>query len=101
MNVGPTAGLPGTESLAHESPTVIDPLLIRKYGQPGSRYLSYPSLDRFVEATDARTCDHWIAYRRIGGPARPLGVYAHVVASDPGNPRAAGTCATDAEAFAT
>ncbi|MEO8135694.1 MAG: coproporphyrinogen III oxidase [Betaproteobacteria bacterium] len=40
--------------------------------------MSYPSLDRFVEAIDAKTCDYWIGYRRIGGMARPLGVYAHV-----------------------
>ncbi|HEY4998530.1 MAG TPA: radical SAM protein, partial [Usitatibacter sp.] len=61
-----------------DSRPVIDADLVRKYGGNGPRYTSYPTADRFVEAFDADACRHWLAHRRIGGFARPLGLYIHV-----------------------
>jgi oxygen-independent coproporphyrinogen III oxidase len=61
-----------------ESPLVVDPGLIRKYGGNGPRYTSYPTADRFVEAFDAGAYRHWLANRTIGGIARTLGLYVHV-----------------------
>jgi oxygen-independent coproporphyrinogen-3 oxidase len=62
----------------HDAPPVIDADLVRKYGGNGPRYTSYPTADRFVEAFDADAYGHWLANRRIGGFARPLGLYVHV-----------------------
>lgn len=61
-----------------DAPVVIDTELLRKYAGNGPRYTSYPTADRFVEAFDGRAYRHWLENRRIGGFARPLGLYVHV-----------------------
>ena len=61
-----------------DSLPLVDTDLIRKYGGNGPRYTSYPTADRFVEAFDAEAYRHWLGNRRIGGFARPLGLYVHV-----------------------
>ena len=61
-----------------ETPLVVDPELIRKYGGNGPRYTSYPTADRFIEAFDAAAYGYWLANRDIGGFKRPLGLYVHV-----------------------
>ena len=63
---------------AHAESPVIDTDLIRKYGGQGPRYTSYPTADRFVEAFDSEACRHWLGNRRVGGLARPLGLYVHI-----------------------
>jgi oxygen-independent coproporphyrinogen-3 oxidase len=62
----------------HGAAPVIDAALIRKHAGQGPRYTSYPTADRFVEAFDSGACRHWLANRRIGAFARPLGLYVHV-----------------------
>jgi oxygen-independent coproporphyrinogen III oxidase len=62
----------------HDSLPLVDADLVRKYGGNGPRYTSYPTADRFVEAFDAEAYKHWLGNRRIGGFARPLGLYVHV-----------------------
>jgi oxygen-independent coproporphyrinogen III oxidase len=76
MNYATAAKLPS--GVTHDSLPVIDADLVRKYGGNGPRYTSYPTADRFVEAFDAEAYRHWLGNRRIGGFARPLGVYVHV-----------------------
>ncbi len=76
MNISTATMLP--PGVTHDATPVIDADLVRKYGGNGPRYTSYPTADRFVEAFDAEAYRHWLANRRIGGFARPLGVYVHV-----------------------
>ncbi len=54
-----------------------DRATLRRYDQPGPRYTSYPTADRFVEAFDARAYGAWLAAPN-GGGARPLSVYVHI-----------------------
>ena len=54
-----------------------DRATLRRYDQPGPRYTSYPTADRFVEAFDARAYAGWLAEPSTGG-ARPLSVYVHI-----------------------
>jgi len=70
--------IPHRESGFRDAPLVVDTALIHKYGGNGPRYTSYPTADRFVEAFDAAAYRHWLGIRRIGGFARPLGLYVHV-----------------------
>ena len=67
-----------SEAGFRDVPLVVDTALIHKYGGNGPRYTSYPTADRFVEAFDADAYRHWLGIRRIGGFARPLGLYVHV-----------------------
>jgi oxygen-independent coproporphyrinogen-3 oxidase len=70
------------------SPEAIDPAagqlpesLLRRFDQPGPRYTSYPTADRFVEAFGAEDCRRAFAQRGEGatvGGAAPLSVYVHV-----------------------
>jgi oxygen-independent coproporphyrinogen-3 oxidase len=57
---------------------VIDPGLLRRYEGSGPRYTSYPTADRFVEASDEATYRSWLGRRGIGGMARPLSLYVHI-----------------------
>jgi oxygen-independent coproporphyrinogen-3 oxidase len=55
--------------------------LLRRFDQPGPRYTSYPTADRFVEAFGADDCRRAFAQRGEGatvGGAAPLSVYVHV-----------------------
>ena len=62
----------------------IDTDLVKKYDQPGPRYTSYPTADRFIEAYNARTHQATLEQRSITwGPAahtnaQPLSVYVHI-----------------------
>jgi oxygen-independent coproporphyrinogen-3 oxidase len=51
--------------------------LLRRFDQPGPRYTSYPTADRFVEAFDADSYTQWLGVPGTGAP-RPLSVYVHV-----------------------
>jgi len=50
---------------------------LRRFDQPGPRYTSYPTADRFVEAFDAQTYGGWLAEPSTG-VARPLSLYVHI-----------------------
>jgi oxygen-independent coproporphyrinogen-3 oxidase len=76
MNFATATALP--PGVIRDSLPLVDTGLIRKYGGNGPRYTSYPTADRFVEAFDAEAYRHWLGNRRIGGFARPLGLYVHV-----------------------
>ncbi len=76
MNVAIRTSAPA--SAIQDVPLVIDAQLLRKYSGNGPRYTSYPTADRFVEAFDGRAYRHWLENRRVGGFARPLGLYVHV-----------------------
>ena len=55
--------------------------LLRRFDQPGPRYTSYPTADRFVEAFGADDCRRAFAQRGDGamvGGAAPLSIYVHV-----------------------
>ncbi len=73
----------GSESIAdqvrHQDNQVElpDRATLRRYDQPGPRYTSYPTADRFVEAFDAAAYGRWLAEPGTGGP-RPLSLYVHV-----------------------
>lgn len=51
--------------------------LLRRFDQPGPRYTSYPTADRFVEAFDAAAYAQWLS---AAGPAaqRALSLYVHI-----------------------
>jgi oxygen-independent coproporphyrinogen III oxidase len=57
---------------------IVDRALIRKYDQPGPRYTSYPTADRFVEAYGAAQHESWLRARNIGGRSQPLSLYIHL-----------------------
>ncbi len=71
----PYAGAPATGVL-------FDPELVRKYDRPGPRYTSYPTIDQFVEAYDARTHAATLRKRHTtrgpGANTRPLSLYVHI-----------------------
>jgi len=50
---------------------------LRRFDQPGPRYTSYPTADRFIEAFDAQAYGGWLAEPSTGG-ARPLSLYVHI-----------------------
>ena len=55
--------------------------LLRRFDQPGPRYTSYPTADRFVEAFGAEECRRAFAQRGDGGTVggtAPLSIYVHV-----------------------
>jgi len=54
-----------------------DRATLRRYDQPGPRYTSYPTADRFFEAFDAAAYGRWLAEPGAGG-VRPLSLYVHV-----------------------
>ncbi len=54
-----------------------DRATLRRYDQPGPRYTSYPTADRFIEAFDAEAYGRWLAEPSTGG-ARPLSLYVHI-----------------------
>ena len=54
-----------------------DRATLRRYDQPGPRYTSYPTADRFVEAFDAAAYGRWLAEPGAGG-LRPLSLYVHI-----------------------
>jgi len=54
-----------------------DRATLRRYDQPGPRYTSYPTADRFNEAFDAAAYGRWLAEPGAGG-VRPLSLYVHV-----------------------
>jgi len=73
-----TVATPIFDAGFRDVPLVVDTALIHKYGGNGPRYTPYPTAERFVEAFDAEAYRHWLGIRRIGGFARPLGLYVHV-----------------------
>ncbi len=50
---------------------------LRRYDQPGPRYTSYPTADRFIEAFDAAAYARWLAEPGAGG-VRALSLYVHI-----------------------
>ncbi len=52
--------------------------LLRRFDQPGPRYTSYPTADRFVEAFDAAAFAARLAARGDQAAPPPLSVYVHV-----------------------
>ena len=60
------------------SELVIDPVLIRKYDTSGPRYTSYPTADRFVDASGEESFRRWLDCRSIGGIVQPLSGYVHL-----------------------
>jgi len=54
-----------------------DRATLRRFDQPGPRYTSYPTADRFIEAFDAEAYGRWLAEPSTGG-ARPLSLYVHI-----------------------
>ncbi|HEV8260126.1 MAG TPA: oxygen-independent coproporphyrinogen III oxidase [Burkholderiales bacterium] len=60
------------------SDLIIDPVLIRKYDTEGTRYTSYPTADRFVEAFSETELRQWLAKRNIGGITQFLSLYVHL-----------------------
>ena len=54
-----------------------DRATLRRYDQPGPRYTSYPTADRFIEAFDAAAYGRWLAEPGAGG-VRPLSLYVHI-----------------------
>ncbi len=54
-----------------------DRATISRFDQPGPRYTSYPTADRFVESFDADTYRHWLGVRTAGAQ-RPISVYIHI-----------------------
>jgi oxygen-independent coproporphyrinogen-3 oxidase len=67
------------EKIRHQDSDVElpDRATLRRYDQPGPRYTSYPTADRFVEAFDAAAYGRWLAEPGAGG-VRPLSLYVHV-----------------------
>lgn len=57
--------------------SVPDRATLRRFDQPGPRYTSYPTADRFVEAFDAAAYARWLAVPGSGG-VRPLSLYVHL-----------------------
>ncbi len=57
---------------------VLDLDLIRRLDKNGPRYTSYPTADRFADSYDAKSYEHWLAKREIGGISRPLSLYIHI-----------------------
>jgi oxygen-independent coproporphyrinogen-3 oxidase len=54
-----------------------DEATLRRFDQPGPRYTSYPTADRFVEAFDAQAYARWLGVPGTG-VARPLSLYVHI-----------------------
>jgi len=54
-----------------------DKATLRRYDQPGPRYTSYPTADRFVEAFDAAAYARWLA-APVAAAARPISLYVHI-----------------------
>lgn len=54
-----------------------DRATINRFDQPGPRYTSYPTADRFVESFDADTYRNWLGVRTAGAQ-RPISVYIHI-----------------------
>jgi len=66
------------KSTHSDSPVELpDRATLRRYDQPGPRYTSYPTADRFVEAFDAAAYGRWLAEPGAGGQ-RALSLYVHV-----------------------
>ncbi len=57
---------------------VLDLDLIRRLDKNGPRYTSYPTADRFADSFDARSYEHWLSSREVGGISRPLSLYIHI-----------------------
>jgi len=51
--------------------------VLRRFDQPGPRYTSYPTADRFREAFDADAYGNWLASRGTGAQG-PLSLYVHI-----------------------
>jgi oxygen-independent coproporphyrinogen-3 oxidase len=56
---------------------VPDRATLRRFDQPGPRYTSYPTADRFVEAFDADAYSRWLGAPGASG-TRPLSLYVHL-----------------------
>ena len=63
---------------------LVDTDLMKKYDKPGPRYTSYPTVERFIEAYNARTHRTTLEQRGVTwGPTakknlRPLSLYVHI-----------------------
>jgi oxygen-independent coproporphyrinogen-3 oxidase len=55
---------------------VFDPQLMRRFDEPGPRYTSYPTADRFNFSHDARAHAARLAARNVS--AGPLSIYVHI-----------------------
>lgn len=51
---------------------------IRAFDQPGPRYTSYPTADRFVESFDTGRQRRWLDNRSRQQPGQPVAVYVHI-----------------------
>ena len=58
--------------------TLFNPQLIKRFDVNGTRYTSYPTADRFVEAFNADAYKHWLGRRAVGGINKPLSLYFHI-----------------------
>ena len=68
-----------TVSPGASSPTLqLDTELIRKLGQSGPRYTSYPTADRFTDAFGYRDYLLTISSTRARGMRNPLSLYVHI-----------------------
>jgi oxygen-independent coproporphyrinogen III oxidase len=72
----------GAEHATHASAPAVTEALLRRFDQPGPRYTSYPTADRFVDAFTGNDLDRALAQRSSGagvvGGASPLSLYVHI-----------------------
>ena len=64
--------------LAPPSEDLLPESLLRRMDQPGPRYTSYPTADRYVEAFGAAQYTQVLRQRAAMGGADPLSVYVHI-----------------------
>ena len=68
-------------SQAHHAPSlssVLDLDLVRRFDKLGPRYTSYPTADRFIEASGAESLTQAMRTRASGGLQQPLSLYVHL-----------------------
>lgn len=64
--------------LAPSSEELLPEALLRRMDQPGPRYTSYPTADRYVEAFGAAEYRQALHQRALMGQGAPLSVYVHI-----------------------
>ena len=52
--------------------------LLEKYGKPGPRYTSYPTIDQCGESVDEGVYEQALQGRTLGGLQRLLSLYVHI-----------------------
>jgi len=69
--------IPKSASRTDAHVSLPDRATLRRFDQPGPRYTSYPTADRFVEAFDADAYARWLNVPGSGA-ARPISLYVHL-----------------------